>query len=275
MIEALQFEFMRNAVMAGILVSLACGIIGSLVVVNRIVFLSGGIAHAAYGGIGLGYFFGFNPLVGAVAFSLASALGMGMVHRRTRERADTIIGVLWAIGMAVGIILVDLTEGYKADLMSYLFGSILAVPSRDLLTILILDVIILLLVTLFYKELLAVSFDETFAAVSNVPVDAVYLMLVSMIALTVVMMMRVVGLIMVIALLTMPAAISGQWVKGMKRMMALASVLGAFFTTIGLGLSYYLNLTSGATIIMVGGVAYLLSTAARALLRRASAAMED
>ena len=275
MIEALQFEFMRNAVMAGILVSIACGIIGSLVVVNRIVFLSGGIAHAAYGGIGLGYFFGFSPLVGAVGFSLASALGMGMVHRKTRERADTIIGVLWAIGMAVGIIFVDLTEGYKADLMSYLFGSILAVPSGDLLTILILDVIILFLVALFYKELLAVSFDETFAAVSNVPVDAIYLMLVSMIALTVVMMMRVVGLIMVIALLTMPAAISAQWVKGMKRMMTLASVLGVLFTTIGLALSYHLNLTSGATIIMVGGAAYLLSTTAKALLRRASAAMED
>ena len=275
MIEALQFEFMRNAVMAGILVSIACGTIGSLVVVNRIVFLSGGIAHAAYGGIGLGYFLGFSPLVGAVAFSLASALGMGMVHRKTRERADTIIGVLWAIGMAVGIILVDLTEGYKADLMSYLFGSILAVPSGDLLTILILDVIIVFLVTLFYKELLAVSFDETFAAVSNVPVDAIYLMMVSMIALTVVMMMRVVGLIMVIALLTMPAAISGQWVKGMKRMMALASVLGVLFTTIGLGLSYYLNLTSGATIIMVGGAAYMLSTGARALLRRGSVAMEE
>ena len=275
MIEALQFEFMRNAVMAGILVSIACGIIGSLVVVNRIVFLSGGIAHAAYGGIGLGYFFGFSPLVGAVGFSLASALGMGMVHRKTRERADTIIGVLWAIGMAVGIIFVDLTEGYKADLMSYLFGSILAVPSGDLLTILILDVIILFLVALFYKELLAVSFDETFAAVSNVPVDAIYLMLVSMIALTVVMMMRVVGLIMVIALLTMPAAISAQWVKGMKRMMTLASVLGVLFTTIGLALSYHLNLTSGATIIMVGGAAYLLSTTAKALLRRASVAMED
>ena len=275
MIEALQFEFMRNAVVAGILVSLACGIIGSLVVVNRIVFLSGGIAHAAYGGIGLGYFFGFSPLVGAVAFSLASALGMGMVHRRTRERADTIIGVLWALGMALGIILVDLTEGYKADLMSYLFGSILAVPSGDLLTILILDVIIVLLVTLFYKELLAVSFDETYAAVSNVPVDAVYLMLVSMIALTVVMMMRVVGLIMVIALLTMPAAISGQWVRGMKRMMALASALGVLFTTVGLALSYYLNLTSGATIIMVGGVTYLLSATAKALLRRASAGIEE
>jgi len=271
MIEALQFDFMRNALMAGVLTSIACGIVGSFVVVNRIVFLGGGIAHAAYGGIGMGYFFGFNPLLGAVAFSLASALGMGVVRRRTRERADTIIGVLWAIGMAVGIILVDLTEGYKADLMSYLFGSILAVPRGDLMTILVLDVVIVLLVTLFYKELLAISFDETFAAVNNVPVDAIYLLLVSMIALTVVMMMRVVGLIMVIALLTMPAAISGQWVKDMKRMMVLASVLGMLFTSAGLWLSYSLNLTSGATIILVGGVIYLVSTAAKSVALRARA----
>ncbi|MFH1926849.1 MAG: metal ABC transporter permease [Chloroflexota bacterium] len=267
MIEALQFDFMRNALMAGVLVSIACGIIGTYVVINRIVFLSGGIAHAAYGGIGLGYFFKFNPVLGAIIFSLASALGMGMVHRKTRQRADTIIGVMWAIGMALGIIFVDLTEGYKADLMSYLFGSILAVPSSDLLIMLALDIVIILLVMLFYKELLAVSFDETFAAVSGVPVDAIYLMLVSMIALTVVMMMRVVGLIMVIALLTMPAAISGMLVRDMKKMMVLAIILGVLFTTTGLWFSYSLNLTSGATIILVSGFAYLLAMASRPLLR--------
>jgi zinc transport system permease protein len=123
--QALQFDFMHNALLAGVLVSIACGIIGTFVVINRIVFISGGIAHAAYGGIGLGYFFGFNPLLGAIAFAVVVALGMGWVERKTRQRADTIIGVMWAIGMAVGIIAIDLTQGYKADLMSYLFGSIL------------------------------------------------------------------------------------------------------------------------------------------------------
>ena len=127
-IEALQFTFMRNALLAGILVSIACGIIGTFVVVKRIVFISGGIAHAAYGGIGLGYYLKVNPVLGAIVFSVASALGMGAVQRKTRQRADTIIGVMWAIGMATGIIFVDLSEGYKVDLMSYLFGSILAVP---------------------------------------------------------------------------------------------------------------------------------------------------
>ena len=268
MIEALQFGFMRNALMAGLLVSIACGIVGTFVVINRIVFISGGIAHAAYGGIGLGYFCKFDPVLGAIAFSLAAALGMGAVHRKTRQRADTVIGVMWAIGMAIGIIFVDMSAGYKVDLMSYLFGSILAVPSSDLLIMVILDVTIIALVALFYKELLAISFDETFATVENVPVDAIYVLLLAMIALTVVMMMRVVGLIMVIALLTMPAAISGQFVKDMKKMMVLASILGVIFTTTGLWLSYFLNLTSGATIILVSGVAYLLSIAVKPLLRR-------
>ncbi len=261
MIEALQFGFMRNALAAGALVSVACGIIGTFIVVKRIVFVSGGIAHAAYGGIGLGYYFGINPVLGAIAFSVAAALGMGLVQRKTRQRADTVIGVMWAIGMAIGIILVDLAEGYKADLMSYLFGSILAVPSSDLLIMLALDLVIIALVVLFYKELLAISFDETFATVENVPVDTIYLILMCMIALTVVMMMRVVGLIMVIAMLTIPAAISGQFIKDMKKMMALASILGVIFTTTGLWLSYFLNLTSGATIILVSGAAYLLTGA--------------
>lgn len=269
MIEALQLGFMQRALLAGALVSVACGIIGTFVVIKRIVFISGGIAHAAYGGVGLGYFFKVNPVLGAIVFSVAAALGMGVVQRRTRQRADTVIGVMWAIGMAAGIILVDLTEGYKADLMSYLFGSILAVPSSDLWIMLALDLFIVALVSLFYKELLAISFDETFATVENVPVDAIYMILLCLVAFTVVMVMRVVGLIMVIALLTMPAAISGQFVRDMKKMMVLASILGVIFTTTGLWLSYSLNLTSGATIILVSGVAYLLSLAVGPLVRRA------
>jgi zinc transport system permease protein len=289
-VEALQFAFMRNALLAGVLVSVACGIIGTFVVVNRIVFISGGIAHAAYGGIGLGYFVKYNllptllagstlaqdqrpgyfPIVGAIVFSLLSALGMGWVQRRTRERADTVIGVLWAIGMSMGIVFVDLTAGYKVDLMSYLFGSILAVPRPDLIVMVVLDAVIVLLVALLYKELLAISFDETFALIENVPVDAVYLVLLSMIALTVVMLMRVVGLIMVIAMLTIPAAISGQFTKDLKKMMALAVVLGMVFTTTGLWISYAWNLTSGASIILVAGLAYLLTLLFRTLRQRSA-----
>ncbi len=269
--EALQFTFMRNALLAGLLVSIGFGIIGSLVVINRIVFISGGIAHAAYGGIGLGYFARFSPILGAVVFSLLSALGMGWVQRRTRERADTIIGVMWAVGMAIGIILVDLTPGYKADLMSFLFGSILAVPTSDLVLMLILDAVILIAVLLFYSELLAISFDETFATVQNVPVNALYMLLMALIAFTVVMMMRVVGLIMVIALLTVPAAISGQFVADLRKMMALSVLLGVVFTTVGLWLSYVWNLTSGATIILVSAVVYLLALAVKGMHSRRQA----
>ena len=146
MFEALQFEFMRNALFAGILVSIACGIIGSYVVVNRTVFISGGIAHAAYGGIGLGYYLGVEPTLIAIPFSLLAAVIMGLIQHRTRQHADTLIGVLWAIGMAMGIIFIDLTPGYAADLMSYLFGSILAVPKSSIVMMLVMNVIILLTV---------------------------------------------------------------------------------------------------------------------------------
>lgn len=259
LMSALQLEFMQNAIMAGFLVSIACGIIGTFVVVNRIVFISGGIAHSAYGGIGLGYFFGFNPVIGAIVFSLLSGLGMAIVEKNTNERKDTIIGTMWAMGMSIGIIFIDLTKGYKANLMSYLFGSILAVPKQDLWIMLILDIVIILMVCLFYKELLAISYDPMFATTRNLPVNALYLMLVGAIALTIVMVMQVVGLIMIIALLTIPAALVNQYVQEMKQMMIYSSILGVIFILLGLSLSFIFNLTSGATIIMVAGVAYFIS----------------
>ena len=260
MIEALQYEFMRNALLAGVLVSIACGIIGTYVVVNRIVFISGGIAHTAYGGIGLGYFLGINPVMGAIVFSLAAALGMGVVSRRAHQRADTVIGVVWAIGMALGIVFIDLTPGYAADLMSYLFGSILTVPSSDIVLMLILNVVIISVVSLLYKEFLALSFDEEFTTVVGVPVERFYLVLLCLIALTVVMLMRVVGLVLVLALLTIPAAISGQFTFSLRKMMLLSIVLGIVFTVLGLWLSYVFDLTSGATIILISGGAFLLAT---------------
>jgi zinc transport system permease protein len=290
-VEALQFSFMRHALLAGLLVSIACGIIGTFVVIKRIVFISGGIAHAAYGGIGLGYYVKYSllpllfagsasasdhrpgswPLLGAILFSLLAAVIMGLIQRRTRERADTIIGVLWAIGMALGVVFVDLSEGYKADLMSYLFGSILAVEPSELSVILGLDVVIVALIVLFYKELLALSFDETFATVENVPVNVIYVVLLCLIALTVVMLMRVVGLIMVIAMLTIPAAIAGQFVRNIKQMMVASIALGMLFTVVGLWLSYAWNLTSGASIILIAGIAYLASLTIKAIrLQRSS-----
>lgn len=270
-LAALQFDFMRNALMAGLLVSLAAGIVGVYVVLNRIATLSGGIAHAAYGGVGMAYFFGFDPLIGGALFSLAAALGMNLIQRKTRQRADTLVGVLWAVGMAIGIIFVDRAPGYKVDLMSFLFGSLLAVSPQDIYIILALDVVVLVTVAAFYRELLAISYDETFATVRGIPVGAISLILTALIALTVVMLMRVVGLILVIALLTLPAAIANLIARNMRQMMALASLLGAAFTLIGLWLSYQYNLTSGAVIILVAAAAYLGALLVRRVLARAPA----
>ena len=259
MLEALQYDFMRNALLAGLLVSISCGIIGSLVVVNRIVFMSGGIAHAAFGGVGLGFFCGFSPFLGAAIFASGVSLIMGVVSLKGKHRADTIIGVLWAIGMAVGIILIDLTPGYHVDLMSYLFGSILAVPAADIWLMLPLDGFILLVVLLFYKEFVALSYDEEFAFVVGVPVKTLYLLLLGMTALSIVMIIRVVGLILVIALLTIPPFIAEKHTRSLGQMMVLSSLLSICFTLSGLWLSYAFDLTSGATIILVAGIGFFIS----------------
>ena len=264
----LSYSFMQNALIAGVLVSLACGVIGTLVVLKRMVFISGGVAHTAYGGIGMAFFFGLNPILGALTFSLGASLLMGTVQRKTRQRPDTLIGVMWAIGMAVGIIFTDLTPGYKSDLMSYLFGSILAVTQTDLWLMLIVDIIVIGTTVLFFKEFQASAFDENFARTRNVPVDLLYIILVTMIGLAVVMLMRIVGLIMIIALLTVPAAIGSLFLRSMSKIMWLATGLSLVFTTGGLLLSYVFNLTSGATIILVAGAAYLIALLVRRLCRR-------
>ncbi|MGD8313265.1 MAG: metal ABC transporter permease [Syntrophobacterales bacterium] len=259
MIEALQFEFMRNALLAGLLTSIACGVIGTFVVVNRIVFLSGGIAHAAYGGIGLAFFFGLPFVVGTLGFALLVAVVMAVVTLKARDRSDTIIGVLWALGMALGVILLDLSPGYNVDLMSFLFGSILAVPTSDLWLMLVLNGLILLVVGYFYNDFLALSYDEDFAQVRGVRVKFLYFLLLAMVALSVVMIIRIVGLILVIALLTIPPYIAEKYSASLRTMMFLSFVLSCFFTTAGLWISYVFNLTSGATIIMVAGVCFFIS----------------
>ena len=259
MLEALQFEFMRNALLAGLLASIICGVIGTFVVVNRIVFISGGIAHAAYGGIGLAFFFGFSYLIGILGFSLLVAAIMAAVSLKTRQRADTIIGVLWAVGMALGVILLDLTPGYNVDLMSYLFGSILTVPTSDLWLMLIIDGLVVLTVSYFYHDLVSLSYDEEFAQVRGVPTRILYFLLMAMIALSVVMVIQVVGLILVIALLTIPPYISEKFSGSLLEMMFYSVLLNVFFTTVGLWVSYTFNLTSGASIIMVAAMCFFIS----------------
>ncbi len=231
MIEAfLGNPFLWMALLAGIAASITSGIMGSFVVVKRIVFISGGIAHASLGGIGLGYLLGISPVLGAVLFSVPAALSIGLISKKTRLAEDTAIGILWAMGMAMGVIFIGLAPGYAPDLFSYLFGNILTVPFSDLILILVLDAIIVATVIALYKEFLALAFDEEFGKVVGVPVDALYLLLLCMIALTVVVLIRVVGIILVIALLTIPAALAKQLTHNLKKMMLLAILFGVIFT---------------------------------------------
>lgn len=265
--ELLGYEFVRHALVAAVLVSLACGIVGTLVVVKRIVFISGGISHAAFGGIGLGYWLGISPILAAIPFSVLAALGMGLVSRRARISDDTAIGILWTMGMALGILFIHLTPGYAPDLMSYLFGNILAVPAGDLAVMLALDAVIGAVVVVFFREFAALSFDEEFAVVVGVPAHVLGLVLLCLVALSVVVLIRVVGIILVIALLTLPAAIARQFSRDLRHLMLLASGAGIALTLLGLWVSFLLDLASGATIVLVLGAAFFLSS----LVRRALA----
>jgi zinc transport system permease protein len=256
MIEILAYEFFRNALIAGVLASIACGVVGAYVVVKRMVALSGGISHSAFGGIGAGYYLGINPLLGAVIFSLGAALGIGYASRRAGQYVDTIIGTMWAAGMALGILLISWAPGYAPDLFSYLFGNILFVPVSDLVVMGVLDLLIVGTVALYYNEFLAISFDEEFASVLNIRVERLYLLLLCITALTVVMLIRVVGIILIIALLTIPAAIARQYTHNLQKLMVFAILLGIAFTFSGMWLSYLADIPSGSTIILIASAAY-------------------
>ena len=263
-----QQTFLQTAVIAGLLASLGCGVIGTFVVVKRIAFLAGGIAHSVLGGMGAALYFGLDPLAGALVAAVLFALIIGWVRLRWQAQEDTLIGALWAIGMALGILFISRTPGYSTDLMSYLFGNILLVPERELWIMAGLDALLLLVIGLFYRQFLAVAFDEEFARLRGVPVAFFYLLLLCMVAVTVVLLIQVVGLILVIALLSLPAAIAGHYVHSLGRMMVLATALGGLFTVAGLGLSYAPDLPAGPTIILLAGSVYVVSSVVAGVLAR-------
>jgi zinc transport system permease protein len=250
---------MQRALIAAVLVSVACGVVGSYVVIKRIVSLSGAISHAAFGGVGIGYFLGVNPVLAAIPFSIISAIAIGGVKQITNISEDTSIGILWSVGMAIGVIFINLTPGYAPDLFSYLFGSILTVNNTDLYIMLILDIIIISVVYLFRREFLAVSFDEEFSKVVGLPALLIYMLLLALVALSVVVLIKVVGVILLIALFTIPAAISKQYTYNIRNLMILATIIGIILTMLGLILSYIFNLASGATIVMVLATAFAIS----------------
>jgi len=254
MIEAVkqffQYAFIQNAIISAFLLSVITGFIGSYIVVRRLVFLSGGITHASFGGIGIAWYFGLNPILGATVFSVFSALGLEYLSQGRTLREDSAIGMLWSFGMAVGILFVFLTPGYAPNLMSFLFGSILTISQTDILLLLILATLTLVFFVAFYYPILFVAFDSDFAKTQNVPVKFISYSLAVLIALSIVFAIRAVGIILIISLLTIPANIANIVTHRFRRIIVLSALISLFSIVAGIAISFRLNLPSGATIII-------------------------
>jgi len=248
-IELFQYDFFQKAFLAAIFASISCGIIGSYIVSRRIVFISGGITHASFGGIGLAFLLGFEPLLGAALFAILSALGIQFFTKVAEIREDSSIAIWWSLGMALGIIFVFLTPGYTPNLMSYLFGNILTVTSSELWWMFALNVVIIAFFVLLFTKILYIAFDEEFARAAGLPVALFNYLTMTLIALTVVLNIRVVGIILILSLLTIPQATANLYTKDFKKLIVLSSVFAFLGTISGLFISSFLDIPSGAAII--------------------------
>ncbi|MDY5730914.1 MAG: metal ABC transporter permease [Eubacteriales bacterium] len=250
--------FMQNALLACIFSSIICGIIGIVITEKKLVMMSGGIAHTAYGGVGLGYFLGFEPMIGAILFSIASAFSIGFIQKKSKLNADMIIGLLWSFGMALGILFFTMTTGYKASLESYLFGNVLSVLRSDIITIACLSLFVLLTFIIFKEDWKSYLFDEQFAWLKGQNTMFFQYFMLILIALSIVALIHVVGIILVIAMLTAPAASAGLLSKRFGMRMVFAVMIGFINCMIGLYISYYLNIATGACIVVVSILTYFI-----------------
>ena len=266
-----RYDFMRNALLAALLSAVLCGIIGVVIVEKKLVMMSGGVAHTAYGGVGLGYLLGFSPLLGAVGFSLAAALAIGALRRRGGQKTDVLISLFWSLGMAAGILFLSMSHGYTADLNTYLFGSILTIGTGDILLTAGLALLVVLLFVAFFEDFRAYLFDETFASVMGMRARFLENLLLGLIALTVVVLLRVTGIMLAIALLTAPAATAAMLTRRLLPRMLVAAGLSAAFGIVGLVVSFYADIPSGATVVAVAVLTYLSVLAVRELRARRSA----
>jgi zinc transport system permease protein len=244
-----QYEFIVKGLLGAIFASITAGIAGTYIVSRRMVFLSGGITHASFGGIGIGYFMGINPVIGAAVFGILSALGVEYLSVRQKIREDSAIGILWAFGMAIGIIFIYLTPGYTPNLMSYLFGSILTVTNADIIALGIMSVILILYFGIFYRTILYISFDEVFARTYSSYVDIFKYLTTSLIALTIVLNIRMAGVILVLSLLTIPPNIAMIFTRVYFKIVVWSVIAGFFGTATGYLISYFAGVPVGATII--------------------------
>ena len=262
-----EYSFVMRSLLGALFASITAGLAGTYIVSRRLVFLSGGITHASFGGIGLGYYLGINPVVGAAIFGLGSALGMEYMSARGRMREDSAIGILWALGMAVGIIFIYLTPGYAPNLMSYLFGSILTVTNGDLIALGIISVVLIVYTALFYRTLLYISFDENYARTFTRHTDLFKYISVGLTGLVIVLNIRMAGVIMIIALLTIPANIIMLFTRKYLRIIVLSTVVSFLSISTGFAVSWFTNLPTGATIVTVMVLFWLVARAARSLKR--------
>ena len=276
-VEALfnpDIPFLWTALIAGLLASFAFGVVGSYVIVRRISYIAGSIAHCVLGGIGAGLFLQvkigwtwFDPMYGAIIAAILAAVIIGMVSLYSSQREDTIIGALWAVGMAVGLLFIARTPGY-VDPMSYLFGNILLISTSDIWLILILDIVVVGAGLLFYNKLLAICFEEEFVSLRGVNAKVYFMFLLILTALTVVLMVRIVGIVLVIALLTLPPAVAGILTRKLWHMMVMAILFSAIFIILGISASYIYDIPSGPTIIVFAAVVYLVSLIGAKLVRK-------
>ncbi len=254
--EIFSYRFLGNAALAAVLSGIACGIVGTYIVSRRLVFMSGGITHASFGGIGIAYYLGANPLIGALIFAVCSAVGIEAFSRKGRISEDAATGVLWSLGMSVGIIFVFLTPGYAPNLMSFLFGNILLVDSANLIWLCVLDAVLILLFSLCYRAIIYTAFDREFAASQKLPVGIISHLMMILIAVTIVLNIKTMGIVLLMSLLTMPVVIAGTLTRNYKRITVWSCVGGASATLIGLYVSYESNIPSGAAAIAALAVAY-------------------
>lgn len=259
MIQALfEYQFLQHAFLASILASIVCGIIGVIIIEKKLVMMSGGIAHTSYGGVGLGYLLGFEPIMGAFLFSICAALGIGYIKRKSSTHSDVIIGLFWSLGMALGILFIALMPGYPPDLSSYLFGSILSVTKADLYLMISITFILVFIIVALFNVWKAYLFDEEFALIIGIKTAFLEYLLLVLIAMTVVVLIRVVGIILIIALLTAPAATAGMFTANLKERMLYSIIFGNIFCMAGLWISYLIDIASGAAIVILSIICYFL-----------------
>ncbi|WGI17553.1 metal ABC transporter permease [Methanonatronarchaeum sp. AMET-Sl] len=257
LIELFQYTFIRNAVIVGFLASIIFGIVGTLVVVKRIVFISGGIAHATFGGVGMAFFLGWDPLIGALIFAVGSAISIGYIGKESVQREDTSIGIIWAVGMALGALFYYLTPGYLPSAESFLFGNILMIRSIDITLLTILTIATIIIVTIYYRRFQAVSFDEEFSEVIGINTKHIYYLLLLLVSISIVLLLKFVGIILVIAMLSIPPTIANLLTYNMKHIMIYSIGFSLIFTYLGLYISYSLDIPAGPTIVTFAGIVFI------------------